>query len=415
MSAPATDERLIAARADFPILATDVRPGVPLVYLDNAATTQKPASVMAAMDDYYEHLNSNVHRGVHTFSEKATAAYEGARRKVRDFIHAASSHEIVFVRNATEAINLVAHAWGRANLKPGDEILVSEMEHHANIVPWQLVAAYTGAVVKPVAITEQGRIDQDAYARALESGRVKLAAIAHVSNVLGTINPVADMARKAHDAGALVMVDAAQSIPHMPLDVQALGADFAAFSAHKMVGPTGIGVLYGKRALLDAMPPFLGGGSMIDTVSFEKTTFAAVPARFEAGTPAIAEAVGLAAAIDYLRGVGMETIHVHERALIGYAMEGLSTIPGLRMIGPPPGERAGLVAFALDSVHPHDLAQGLDAAGIAVRAGHHCAMPLHTRYGLGATVRASFYLYNTFEEADRLVETVEKTRAFFAR
>jgi cysteine desulfurase/selenocysteine lyase len=415
MSAPAIDQRLVAARADFPILETEVRPGVPLIYLDNAATTQKPASVIAAMDDYYRHINSNVHRGVHTFSEKATAAYEGARRKARDFIHAPSTHEIVFVRNTTEAINLVAYAWGMANLKPGDEILVSEMEHHANIVPWQIVAGYTGAVVRPFSITDDGHIDLDAYSRALESGRVKMVAVAHVSNVLGTINPVAELAHRAHDAGALILVDAAQSIPHMPLDVQALGADFAAFSAHKMVGPTGIGVLYGRRALLDAMPPFQGGGSMIENVTFEKTSFAQPPTRFEAGTPAIAEAVGLAAAIDYLGAVSMEAIHAHERALIGYAMEGLSTIPGLRMIGPPPGERAGLVAFTLEGLHPHDLAQGLDAGGIAVRAGHHCAMPLHTKFGLPATVRASFYLYNTFEEADRLVEVVEKTRAFFTR
>jgi cysteine desulfurase/selenocysteine lyase len=333
---------------------------------------------------------------------------------VRDFIHAAHSAEIVFTRNATEAINLVAQAWGGWALRAGDEIVISEMEHHANIVPWQLIAERVGAVVKAIPVTAEGRLDLDQYRALLGSGNVKMVAVTYVSNVLGTINPVADIVRLAHAAGALVTLDVAQSVPHMRLDVQSIGADFATFSGHKMCGPTGIGVLYGKRDLLDAMPPFMGGGSMIAKVTLSKTTFADAPARFEAGTPAIASAIGLGAACDYLTAVGLDAIHGWEQALIRYTMDGLARIPGVQMFGPPAEERCGLVSFTIKGVHPHDLSQGLDSAGIAVRAGHHCAMPLHDRFGLPATTRASFYLYNTFAEADRLIEAVQQVRDFFA-
>jgi len=407
--------RLAELRADFPILAQTVRPGVPLIYLDNGATAQKPRHVIAAMSDYYERLNSNVHRGVHSFSEKATAAYEAAREKLRAFINAAHAREVIFTRNTTESVNLVAQAWGNAHLRPGDEILISEMEHHANIVPWHMAAERTGAIVRAVPITDDGRLDMDAYRALLSSGRVKMVALTHVSNVLGTINPARELAALAHAAGALIFLDAAQSAPHMTIDVREIDADFLAFSGHKMLGPTGIGILYGKLALLEAMPPFLGGGSMIDRVTLTKTTYAGLPQKFEAGTPAIAEAVGLGAAVDYLNAVGLEAIHAHEQAIIGYTLERLSEIAGVTVYGPTAEARAGLVAFTLRGVHAHDLSAGLDSAGIAVRAGHHCTMPLHDKLGIPASTRASFYLYNTFEEADKLVEAVEKVRAFFTR
>jgi len=415
MVQPALLQTLEDLRADFPILSREVRPGVPLVYLDNAATSQKPQSVITAVDDYYRMINANVHRGVHAFSEKATAAYEAARQKVKTFIGAHSSSEIVFTRNATEAINLVAYAWGLWALRPGDELILSEMEHHANIVPWQIIAERTGAHIRYIPVRADGTLDMDVYRQLLTSGHVKMVAVAHVSNVLGTINPVSEIIRMAHAAGALVLLDAAQSVPHMALNVGLLDADFVAFSGHKMLAPTGIGVLYGKRALLEAMPPFLGGGSMINRVTLEKTTYAEPPQKFEAGTPHIAGAIGLGAAIDYLNHVGLENIHAHESVLVKYAAEKLVTIPGFTMYGPPADQRAGLIAFTVKGVHPHDLAQGLDSAGIAVRAGHHCAMPLHDKFGIAATARASFYLYNTREEADTLVNTVEKVRAFFAR
>lgn len=407
--------QMAAHRADFPILAQMVHPNVPLVYLDNAATTQKPTAVLRAVEDYYMHMNANVHRGVHSFSEKATAAYESARDAVRDFLGAASAREIIFTRNATESINLVAYAWGLANLREGDQILVSEMEHHANIVPWQIVAARAGAQVLPIPITDDGQIDQDAYQTLLDSGRVRMVALAHVSNVLGTINPLADLIRMAHAVGALVTVDGAQSAPHMPIDVRALDADFFALSGHKLCAPTGIGALYGKRALLEAMPPFMGGGSMIDRVTFAKTTYADLPQRFEAGTPNISGAVGLGAALAYLRGIGLEAIHAHEAALIKHTMAGLAAIEGVQMYGPSADQRAGLVAFTLRGVHAHDLSAGLDQAGIAVRAGHHCAMPLHEKFGISASTRVSFYLYNTLEEADHFVQTVAAVQRFFAR
>jgi cysteine desulfurase / selenocysteine lyase len=415
MIAPSTSPVMESTRNDFPILAQEVRPGVPLVYLDSAATSQKPNVVLDTLDHYYRESNANVHRGVHAFSERATAAYEGARNKVRDFIHAASAQEIIFTRNTTEAINLVAYAWGLLALKPGDEIILSEMEHHSNLVPWQMIAERQGAVIRYIPVTGNGLLDLEAYDQLLSSGRVKLVAVAHVSNVLGTINPVADIARRAHAAGALILIDAAQSAPHLPLDMQALDVDFAAISGHKMVGPTGIGVLYGKRAILDAMPPFMGGGSMIKSVTLERTTFADLPQKFEAGTPAIAQAIGLGAAVDYLSGIGLDAIHEHETALTGYAMYRMSEIPDLTVLGPDAEQRAGVVSFTMKGVHPHDIAQVLDSAGIAVRAGHHCAMPLHEKFGLPATVRASFYLYNTPAEVDHLVAAIEKVRAVFTR
>jgi cysteine desulfurase/selenocysteine lyase len=415
MVAPTTSLTMELTRKDFPILAQEVRPGVPLIYLDSAATSQKPASVLEALDSYYRESNANVHRGVHAFSERATAAYEGARAKVRDFINAAASQEIIFTRNTTEAVNLVAYAWGLSTLKPGDEIVVSEMEHHSNIVPWQIIAERQGAKVRFIGVTDDGLLDLDSYDRLLNSGRVKMVAVAHVSNVLGTINPIAEIVRKAHAVGALILIDAAQSVPHIAVDVQALDADFIAFSGHKMVGPTGIGVLYGKREHLYSMPPFLGGGSMISSVTTEGTTFADPPQKFEAGTPAIAQAIGLGAAIDYLRTVDLDAIHAHEIAVVKYAMEQLRQIEGLTILGPEAEYRAGVVSFAIKGVHPHDIAQGLDSAGIAIRAGHHCAMPLHTRFGLPATARATFYFYNTFGEVDQLVAALQKVRAMFAR
>jgi cysteine desulfurase/selenocysteine lyase len=414
MVAPTLLEVMERTRVDFPILTQEVRKGVPLIYLDNAATTQKPSVVLSAMDSFYKTINANVHRGVFSFSERATSAYEGARQKVQAFIGAASAHEIVFTRNTTEAINLVACAWGGWALRAGDEIVLSEMEHHANIVPWQMIAERTGAVVRYIPLLADGTLDQDAYRTLLESGRVRIVAVAHVSNVLGTINPIQPMIQQAHAAGALALIDAAQAVPHMPINVRDSGADFVAFSGHKMLGPTGIGVLYGRRELLDAMPPYMGGGSMIRKVTLEKTTYADSPQKFEAGTPAIAPAVGLGAAVDYLSSVGLEAIHAHETALVTYVMERMSEISGLTMYGPGPNARAGLVAFTLTGVHPHDLAQGLDSAGIAVRAGHHCAMPLHDRFKLAATTRASFYCYNTLAEADKLIEAILKVRQFFA-
>lgn len=415
MVAPSISPAMEATRSDFPILTQEVRPGVPLIYLDNGATSQKPQIVLQAMDQYYRMYNANVHRGVHAFSERATSAYEGARAKVRDFIHAAHAQEIIFTRNTTESINLVAYAWGMWALKPGDEIITTEMEHHANLVPWQMVAERQGAKVRYIPVTPDGLLDLDGYNKLLESGKVRLVSVAHVSNVLGTINPVDEITKRAHAAGALMMIDAAQSAPHMPLDVQALDVDFAAFSAHKMVGPNGIGVLYGKRAILNEMPPFLTGGSMISQVTLERTTFADLPQKFEAGTPAVAEAIGLGAAIDYLKGVGLDAIHQHETAMVNYAMQQLEEVPGLKVFGPGADKRAGLVSFTMQGVHPHDIAAGLDSAGIAVRAGHHCAMPLHDKFGIPATVRASFYLYNTPGEVDQLVRALSEVRAIFAR
>lgn len=402
----------VQRRADFPILAREVRPGVPVVYLDSAATSQKPLAVLDAMDRYYRQSNANVHRGIHTLAEEATALYEGARERVRDFIHARTVKEVIFARNATEAINLVAYSWGRANLKAGDIVVYTEMEHHSNLVPWQILAAETGAVIRVIPVTDDGELDLESFDEILKEGP-KLVCVTHMSNVLGTINPITEMAAKAHAAGALLLVDAAQSVPHLPVDVQALGADFLAFSAHKMCGPTGIGVLWARQALLEDMPPFMGGGDMIRRVYLHAYQANDLPYKFEAGTPAIAEAVGLGAAVDYLTEVGLAAIHAHEQALICYALERLEEVPGVKVYGPAAERRGGVAAFTFEGVHPHDVAQVLDRDGIAVRAGHHCAMPLHDRFGLPATSRASFYLYNVPEEVDRLVEGLYKVKKMF--
>jgi cysteine desulfurase/selenocysteine lyase len=414
MTEPITYPLDIAAiRADFPILDQEVHPGKRLVFLDSAASSQKPRQVIEAMRRYYEHDHANVHRGIHVLSERATAAYEGAREKVRAFINARSSREIIFTRNTTEGINLVAHTWGRANLRPGDVVVLSEMEHHSNIVPWQILAEQIGFRLRYIPITDEGLLDLDAYAALLRDEPVKLVSVMHVSNVLGTVNPVKEMIAQAHAAGALFLVDGAQSVPHLAVDVQALDVDFLAFSGHKMAGPTGIGVLYGKRALLEAMPPFLGGGEMIKKVTLEGSTWNDLPHKFEAGTPAIAQAVGLGAAVDYLSGLGMDNILAHEKLVVDYALDRLSEIPGLTLYGPGPEHRNGVAAFTLQDVHAHDIAQLLDAEGVAVRAGHHCAMPLHKRLGVVATARASFYIYNTRDEVDALVEAIYNARRVF--
>ncbi|MGQ9851576.1 MAG: cysteine desulfurase [Aggregatilineaceae bacterium] len=414
MTKPITYPLDIAAiRADFPILDQEVHPGKRLVFLDSAASSQKPRQVIEAMRCYYEHDHANVHRGIHVLSERATAAYEGAREKVRAFINARSSREIVFTRNTTESINLVAHTWGRANLRPGDVVVLSEMEHHSNIVPWQILAGQIGFRLRYIPITDEGLLDLDAYAALLRDEPVKLVSVMHVSNVLGTVNPVKEMIAQAHAAGALFLVDGAQSVPHLAVDVQALDVDFLAFSGHKMAGPTGIGVLYGKRALLEAMPPFLGGGEMIKKVTLEGSTWNDLPHKFEAGTPAIAQAVGLGAAVDYLSALGMDNILAHEKIVVDYALDRLSEIPGLTIYGPGPEHRNGVAAFTLQDVHAHDVAQLLDAEGVAVRAGHHCAMPLHKRLGVVATARASFYIYNTRDEVDALVEAIYNARRVF--
>ena len=399
-------------RADFPILATETYPGVPLVYLDSTASSQKPLAVIEAMDWYYRHDNANVHRGIHRLSEVATAAYEGAREKVQKFVNAAAPAEIIYVRNATEAINLVAYTWGRTTLKPGDEILSTEMEHHANIVPWQMLAEMTGATLRFLPFTLEGRLDLSQLDEYLTS-RTKIFAFTAMSNVFGTINPTKELVAAAHRVGALALVDAAQSVPHLSVDVQDLDCDFLVFSGHKMCGPTGIGVLYGKQHLLQAMPPFMGGGDMIRRVRLEGSTWADLPHKFEAGTPAIAEAIGLGAAVDYLNHVGMNAIHAYEQFLTHYALEALSEIPGLTLFGPPASEKGGVATFTLQGVHPHDIAELLDRNGIAVRAGHHCAMPLHHKLNIGATARASFYLYSTTQEIDQLVTSLHKVRQLF--
>ena len=397
-------------REDFPILRRTVH-GHPLVYLDSTATAQKPQAVLDAMDTYYTTTNANIHRGVYEMSEVATTQYEGARVRIGMFINARSSREIIYTRNTTEAINLVAYSWGRANLGPGDAILLSEMEHHSNLVPWQILAAERGATLRFLRVDDAGRLELDALEQQLAG--VKLVAVAHMSNVLGTINPVDTIIAAAHRAGALVLLDAAQSVPHFPVDVQALDVDFLAFSAHKMLGPTGIGILYGKRPLLEAMPPFMGGGDMIRRVGLQSSTWNDLPWKFEAGTPAIAEAIGLGVAVDYLEQLGMEAVHAHEQALVAYALERLSAVPGLRIYGPPAGERGGVVAFSLGDIHPHDIATLLDQRGIAIRAGHHCAQPLMDRYDVAALARASFYVYSTPADVDALVAGLGFVREVF--
>lgn len=399
-------------RRDFPILARAMPSGGPLIYLDSAATSQKPVAVLEAMRRFNERGNANIHRGIHTLAEEATALYEGAREKVAAFIGAPSAREVVFTRNATESINLVARTWGCANVRRGDLIVLTEMEHHANIVPWQMLAHEKGARLAFVPVRDDGLLDLGAY-RALLAEKPRLVAFTHLSNVLGTVTPAAEMIAMAHDAGATTLLDGSQSVPHMPVDVAALGADFLAFSGHKMLGPTGIGVLFGREELLEAMPPFLGGGDMISAVTFDSFEVAELPHKFEAGTPAIAEAIGLGAAVDYLSELGMERVAEHGRRLAEYACETLAAIEGLRILGPSAKHRGPLVAFTLDGVHPHDVAQLLDSEGIAVRAGHHCAMPLHERLGLGASTRASFHVYNQFSEVDALVDALARVRRLF--
>lgn len=404
---------VLKVRADFPILERQVHPGVQLAYLDSTASSQKPLQVIQAMDDYYRYSNANIHRGVHTLAEESTALYEGARERIATFVGAASSEEIIFTRNATESINLVAYTWGRKSLQAGDLILLTEMEHHSNIVPWQILAAEKDLQIKYIPVTSDLLLDMDAYQGLLKLGP-RLVAFTHMSNVLGTINPAREIIRLAHAAGALTLVDGAQSVPHFAVNVQDLDPDFMAFSGHKMCGPTGIGVLYGKQALLDAMPPFLGGGDMIKKVTFTGFTPNDLPHKFEAGTPAIAEGIGLGAAVDYLTTVGMNAIAAHEHSLTAYALEQIKTVPGLQVYGPTAEHKGGVISFTMEGVHPHDVAALLDRDGIAVRAGHHCAMPLHNKLGLPATSRASFYLYNTQDEIDRLIVSLLKVSGLFA-
>jgi cysteine desulfurase/selenocysteine lyase len=400
-------------RQDFPILSREVTPGVRLVYLDSTATSQKPRVVIDAMSRFYQHSNSNIHRGVHVLAEEATALYEQARAKTAKFIHASSAREIVFTRNTTESINLVAYTWARANVKSGDLIVLTELEHHSNLVPWQILATERGVRLEFIPITDQGLLDLDAYGGLLAQGP-RLVAFSEMSNVLGTITPAAEIIRMAHAAGAVTLVDGAQSVPHLPTDVQALDVDFLAFSGHKMCGPTGIGVLYGKVAFLEAMPPFLGGGDMIKEVKLRTFRPNSVPHKFEAGTPAIAEAVGLGAAIDYLSELGLEKIALHEHSVVEYALERLEEVPGVRVLGPGADSRGGVAAFTLQGVHPHDVAQILDADGVAVRAGHHCAQPLHDHFGIPASTRASFYLYSKRSEVDALIEGLYKVKRLFS-
>jgi cysteine desulfurase / selenocysteine lyase len=401
-------------RADFPILQRMVN-GHPLIYLDNAATTQKPRQVIDALVDYYTRINANVHRGVHTLSVEATDAYEASRERVARFVGATDSDEIVFVRNTTEALNLVAVSWGRANLGPGDEILATVLEHHSNLIPWQRVAQATGARLRLIRLTDDGTIDLDDYRRLL-GPRTRVVAIAHASNVLGTISDLGEIAELAHRVGALVVADGAQSVPHLAIDVTTLGADFLAFSGHKMLGPTGIGVLWGRRELLEAMPPFLGGGGMIREVWDDRATWAALPEKFEAGTPNIADSIAFGAALDYLDALGMSNVRAHEIEVTGYALERLASVPDVAVYGPAdPRTRTGVVSFNLEGVHPHDAGTVLDEAGIAVRAGHHCCQPLHRSLDLAATLRASFYVYNSVDEVDALVDALATARRMYRR
>jgi cysteine desulfurase/selenocysteine lyase len=399
-------------RMDFPILAREIKPGVPLVYLDSTATTQKPNEVIRVMENYYRLYNSNVHRGVHTLAEEATAAYEAARQRVADFIHAEHAKEIIFTRNTTESINLVAYTWGRTYLHEDDLVILTEMEHHSNIVPWQILAAEKGIRLEFIPISPDGLLQLEEYQKLLEQ-KPRLVAFTQMSNVLGTINPAKEIVRLAHQAGAVTLIDGAQSVPHLPVDVQDLDVDFLGFSGHKVCGPTGIGVLYGKFELLNKMPPFLGGGEMIKKVLLHSFTPNDVPHKFEAGTPAIAEAIGLHAALDYVDGLGRDKIAAHEREIITYALKRLDEVPGVKVIGPDASHKGGVAAFTLDGIHPHDIAQVLDQDGIAVRAGHHCAMPLHDKFNIPATTRASFYLYNTANEVDLLIEGLYKVKRYF--
>lgn len=408
-----------AVRKDFPILDREVN-GNPLVYLDSGNTSQKPRQVIDAVREHYELHNANVARSVHTLGTEATEAFEGAREKVAAFVGAGTAAEIVFTKNSTEAINLVAHAFTavaqdpRLRLGPGDEIVITEMEHHSNIVPWQLLAQRTGATLRWFGLTDDGRLDLSKLDELINE-RTKLVSVVHYSNLLGTINPVDVLVARARQVGALVLLDGSQSVPHIPVDVTALGADFVAFTGHKMLGPTGIGALWGRFELLDAMPPFLGGGSMIETVAMTGSTFMPPPARFEAGTPPIAQAVGLGAAVDYLTAVGMEAIQAHEKQLTAYALDALAATPDVRVIGPTDtADRGATISFTVEGIHPHDVGQILDDEGVQVRVGHHCARPTCVRFGVPATTRASFYLYTTTAEVDALVRGLERVRKVFA-
>jgi cysteine desulfurase/selenocysteine lyase len=406
-----------AIRKDFPILDRQVQEGKKLVYLDNAATSQKPRQVLDVLSTYYERHNANVHRGVHTLAEEATALYEGARDKVAAFINAPSRDEVIFTKNASESLNLVANMLGWADepyrVDRDTEVVITEMEHHSNIVPWQLLSQRTGAKLKWFGLTDDGRLDLSNIEQIITE-KTKIVSFVLVSNILGTVNPVEAIVRRAHDVGALVLLDATQAAPHMPLDVQALGADFVAFTGHKMCGPTGIGVLWGRQELLEDLPPFLGGGEMIETVSMQSSTYAPAPHKFEAGTPPIAQAAGLGAAVDYLTAIGMDKIAAHEHAITEYALKRLQEVSGLKIIGPATAEdRVAAISFILGDIHPHDVGQVLDEQGIAVRVGHHCARPVCLRYGIPATTRASFYLYSTPAEVDALVDGLEHVQNFF--
>jgi cysteine desulfurase / selenocysteine lyase len=401
-----------ALKADFPILDQEVF-GHPLVYLDSAASSQKPLAVLQAMDDYYRQDNANVHRGIYQLSERATAAYEGARAKVARLIGAPDPRTIIWTRNATEAINLVAYSWGRKHISRGDVIVLTEMEHHANLVPWQILAQEKDADLEFIPITDDGILRQDVF-DVLLALKPKLVAFTHVSNTLGTINPVEEMTRKAHEAGAVVLIDGAQAVPHLPVNVAEIGCDFYAFSGHKALAPTGSGVLWGRRELLEAMPPFLGGGDMIREVHLRRSEWNELPWKFEAGTPDISAQIGLGAAADYLLAIGMENVRAHERDLVGYALETLAReIPGIELYGPPADQRGGVIPFNLPGVHPHDVAQVLDRFGVAIRAGHHCTMPLHERLDLAATARASFQVYTTRADIDALVAGLKEVQQLF--
>jgi cysteine desulfurase/selenocysteine lyase len=399
-------------RAEFPLLARHVN-GKPLVFVDSAATSQKPLSVIEAIDSYYRHSNANIHRAVYDLGEESTALYEGAKERVARFI-GAEFEETIFTRNVTEAINLVRYSWGRENVSEGDTVLITQMEHHSNIVPWQLLCAERGAKLEYLTVSANGRLDLDELDARLDTGKVKLVSIVHVSNVLGTINPVAEITRRAHAAGAKVLVDGAQAVPQMPVDVKEIGADFYGFTGHKMLGPNGIGVLYGQRELLEEMPPFLAGGDMIKEVQLDHSTWNDLPWKFEAGTSSIADGVGLGAAVDYLSELGMDAVREHERGITAYALQQVSEIPGLRVHGPTEvSERGGAVSFEMEGIHPHDIAEICNRQGVCIRAGHHCAQPLMRRLGVPATARASFQVYNTRDDVDRLVDALNEARSVF--
>ena len=409
---PTATEPLVDVRADFPILRREFE-GKPLVYLDSAATSQKPEQVIEAVDSHYRRTNANIHRGVYKLAQEATDLFEGARERIARFVGGAYETTL-FTKNATEAINLVAYSWGRSNVGPGDEVLITQMEHHSNIVPWQLLCEQTGATLRYLSVSETGELSLDELDAVLGDGRVKLVGVAHVSNVLGTINPVAEIAARARAAGAVTLVDGSQAVPQMPVDLSELDVDFYAWTGHKALGPTGVGVLHGRRDLLEAMPPFLGGGDMISTVSFEGSSWNELPFKFEAGTSPVAQGVGLGAAIDYLSGIGMERIRAHEKDLTAYTLERLAEVDGLRSFGPPdPERRGGVVSFAIDGIHPHDLAELCDREAVCIRAGHHCAQPLMRRFDVPATARASFHVYNAREDVDRLVDALKSAREVF--